>query len=64
MILSVSRRTDIPCHYAEWFIERVRDGFVFCRNPRRPSQISRIPITPDCVDAIVFWTKDPGPLVP
>lgn len=64
MILSVSRRTDIPCHYAEWFMERVRDGFVFCRNPRRPSQISRIPITPDCVDAIVFWTKDPGPLVP
>ena len=28
MILLVSRRTDIRCHYAEWFIERVRDGFV------------------------------------
>lgn len=64
MILSVSRRTDIPCRYAEWFIGRVREGFALCRNPRRPSQVSRIPLTPGCVDAIVFWTKDPGPLLP
>lgn len=64
MILSVSRRTDIPCRYADWFLGRVRAGFALVRNPRRPSQVSRIPITPDCVDAIVFWTKDPGPLLP
>lgn len=64
MILSVSRRTDIPSRYAAWFMERVREGFAMCRSPYRPSYVTRIPITPDVVDAIVFWTKDPGPMLP
>lgn len=59
MILSASRRTDIPCYYAEWFMNRIRAGYILTRNPMNHSQISRIPLTPETVDMIVFWTKDP-----
>lgn len=63
MILSVSRRTDIPAFYAEWFINRLKDKFAHVRNPMNCHQISEIPLTPDNVDCIVFWTKDPEPLL-
>lgn len=59
MILSVSRRTDIPSYYAEWFYIRIKEGFVCVRNPMNPRQVSEIRITPDVVDCIVFWTKNP-----
>lgn len=59
MILSVSRRTDIPAFYSEWFFNRLREGFVDVRNPMNIHQVSRVKITPDIVDCIVFWTKNP-----
>lgn len=59
MILSVSRRTDIPAFYSEWFFNRLREGFVDVRNPMNIHQISRVKITPDVIDCIVFWTKNP-----
>lgn len=37
MILSVSRRTDIPRWYSEWFLRRLRAGEVLVRNPYRHS---------------------------
>ena len=64
MILSASRRTDIPCHYPEWLMNRIRAGYVLTRNPMNHARLSRIPLTPDDVDCIVFWTKDPAPLLP
>ncbi len=64
MILSVSRRTDIPAFYAEWFYNRIREGYVLVRNPFNYHQLSRIPVTPDLVDCIVFWSKNPAPLMP
>ena len=64
MILSVSRRTDIPNYYPEWFMNRVKEGYCYVRNPMNPHQISKIPITPDIVDCIVFWTKNPKNLLP
>lgn len=64
MILSVSRRTDIPCLYGEWFINRLREGYVLVRNPFNHSQISRITVSPDTVDCVVFWSKDPGGILP
>jgi hypothetical protein len=63
MILSVSRRTDIPAFYSEWFMNRVRDGYLYVRNPFNYNQISKIDIKPDKVDCIVFWTKDPKPII-
>lgn len=59
MILSVSRRTDIPAFYSEWFFNRIKEGYVDVRNPMNIHQVSRIKITPDVVDCIVFWTKNP-----
>ncbi|MEA4831157.1 MAG: DUF1848 domain-containing protein [Oscillospiraceae bacterium] len=63
MILSASRRTDIPCYYSEWFMNRIRAGYVLTRNPMNHAQLSRIAITPDVVDCIVFWTKDSGNII-
>lgn len=63
MILSVSRRTDIPSYFSEWFFRRLEEGFLYTRNPMNPSQISKINICPEVVDCIVFWTKNPEPMM-
>ncbi len=63
MIISASRRTDIPTYYSNWFFNRLREGFVLVRNPMNPKQLSRIRLTPDVVDGIVFWTKNPTPML-
>ena len=60
MILSVSRRTDIPNYYSDWFFNRIKEGYVYVRNPMNIHQVSKIEITPDVVDCIVFWTKNPS----
>lgn len=64
MIISASRKTDIPAYYSEWFINRIKAGFVYSRNPMNAHQISRIPLDPEVVDCIVFWTKNPIPMIP
>ena len=63
MILSVSRRTDVPKLYSEWLINRLAAGYCVVRNPMNHAMLSRIPLTPDVVDCIVFWTKDPEPML-
>ena len=63
MILSASRRTDIPCYYSDWFYNRIKEGFVFVRNPMNIHQVSKIEISPEVVDCIVFWTKNPSPML-
>lgn len=59
MILSVSRRTDIPNYYSEWFINRIKEGYLYVKNPMNAHQISKIDLSPEVVDCIVFWTKNP-----
>lgn len=63
MILSVSRRTDIPAFYSDWFFKRVKEGFVYVRNPMNIHHVSRIKLNPNVVDCIVFWTKNPKPML-
>ncbi len=63
MILSASRRTDIPNYYSEWFFNRIKEGFVYVRNPMNAHQVSRIELSPEVVDCIVFWTKNPEPML-
>ena len=63
MIISASRRTDIPTYYSEWFINRVRDGYLYVRNPMNIHQISKITLSPNVIDGIVFWTKNPIPMM-
>lgn len=62
MILSVSRRTDIPNYWADWFLRRVKEGFVYIRNPINAHQIGRVELSPEVVDCIVFWSKNPSAL--
>lgn len=64
MILSASRRTDIPSYYGEWFVNRLRDGYVLIPNPYNPRRLSRLRLSPETVDLIVFWSKNPAPVLP
>lgn len=64
MIISASRRTDIPALYPEWFMNRLRERMVMVPNPYNRKKISRIRLSPDTVDCIVFWTKNPEPIIP
>ena len=63
MIISVSRRTDIPAFYLDWLFNRHREGYVCARNPMNLRQVSKISLDPDVVDGIVFRTKDPTPMM-
>lgn len=63
MILSASRRTDIPNYYSEWFFNRIKAGFLYVRNPINVHQVRKVDITPEVVDCIVFWTKNPEPML-
>ncbi|MDR2741171.1 MAG: DUF1848 domain-containing protein [Treponema sp.] len=59
MIISASRRTDIPAFFGEWFYNRLKEKRVLVRNPRNPGMITEIPLDPGLVECIVFWTKNP-----
>ena len=63
MIISASRRTDIPAFYAEWMLHRLRAGYCTVANPFNRNQVSRISLRPEDVDVIVFWTRNPRPLM-
>lgn len=63
MIISASRRTDIPAYYGEWFLNRLKEQYVLVRNPFNPSQVSRIYLREKEIDCIVFWTKNPLPFM-
>lgn len=64
MIISASRRSDIPAFYSRWWMNRIEAGFVLVTNPFNARQIRRIRLRPDAVDAIVFWTRHAAPLLP
>jgi DNA repair photolyase len=63
LIVSASRRTDIPAFYSDWFMNRAEAGFCLVPNPQNTKQVSYIPLTPDETDVIVFWTKNPAPML-
>lgn len=63
MILSASRRTDIPGYYSDWLMNRLREGFAYYRNPMNHAQLCKVLLTPENIDCIVFWTKDPAPML-
>lgn len=63
MIISASGRTDIPAFYAKWFLNRVAAGFACARNPFRPETVMRYRLDPEVVDAVMFCTKNPAPML-
>lgn len=64
MIVSASRRTDIPACFAPWLARRLREGYALVRHPYDPHQVTRVMLTPDAVDGLVLWTKHAVPLMP
>ncbi|WP_243366916.1 DUF1848 domain-containing protein [Fundidesulfovibrio soli] len=64
MIVSATRRADLPAHYAAWFLERARAGWCAVPNPFNALQVSRVSLAAKDVEAIVFWTRDPRPMIP
>jgi len=63
MIVSVSRRTDIPAFYGEWFARRLQAGFCLVPNPFNPRQVARVGLSASEVEALVFWTRNPRPFM-
>ncbi|NLG37120.1 MAG: DUF1848 domain-containing protein [Clostridiales bacterium] len=64
MIVSASRRTDIPALYAAWFAARLRDGEALVRQPYRPRSVVRVDLSAQAVDGVVLWTKNAAPFLP
>ena len=62
MILNVSGRCDVVAFFTPWFMNRLKEGYIDVRNPFYPSQISRILL--EEVEAIIFCTKNPFPIIP
>ncbi|MDR2573964.1 MAG: DUF1848 domain-containing protein [Desulfovibrio sp.] len=63
MIITASRRTDIPAFYSAWFLNRLKDGYALAPNPRNSQQLGRVELSPRIVDCIVFWSKNPAPML-
>lgn len=61
VIISASRSTDIPAFHAKWFINRLKVGYCVWYNPfnQQPIYVS----FKNC-KVIIFWTKNPKPLIP
>jgi hypothetical protein len=63
MIISISRRCDIPRFQFDWFMDKLDAGFVEVPNPFNARQIRRVGLSPGEADLLVFWTRDPRPLL-
>lgn len=61
VIISASRSTDIPAFFADWFMNRLRAGYVRWVNPFNANQTQYVSFSRTRV--IVFWSKNPRPLI-
>ncbi|MCC7495874.1 MAG: DUF1848 domain-containing protein [Fimbriimonadaceae bacterium] len=64
MIISASRKTDLPAFYGEWFRNRLRAGYCRIVSAYNRSQHATVSLQPGDVDGFVFWTKNVGPFLP
>lgn len=62
-VVSVSRRTDIPAFYTEWFINRIHDGYVLYPLPWS-DKLKHLKLSPENVNCFVFWSKNYVNLIP
>ena len=61
VIISASRSTDIPAFYAKWFFNRLAKGYCAWYNPFNQQKMY---ISFERCRVIVFWTKNPAPVIP
>lgn len=64
MIVNTGGRTDTVQYYSEWLLRRFAEGYVLSRNPLFPDKVSRIELSPDKVDCVVFCSKNYAPILP
>ena len=62
LIISASRATDIPAFHAEWLMTRLREGYSLWVNPF--NRLNRQYVSFSGTKVIVFWSKNPAPLLP
>ena len=62
IVISASRRTDIPAFYMDWFMEQIKKGVFDAVNPYNRRKF-KVPATPDKVHTIVFWSKNFDPFI-
>lgn len=63
MILNVGARTDIVQYFSKWFLLRLKEGYVYTRNPLFSNKVTRYDLSPDKIDAILFCSKNYRPLL-
>ncbi len=63
MIINVGGRTDIVNYYTPWLINRLKEGFVYTRNPYHPKQLIKYDLSRKKVDAIIFCSKNYKPIL-
>lgn len=63
MIINTGNRTDIPAYFSKWFFNRIKDGYVYVRNPYYFNQIVKYRLSPEVVDCLAFCTKNPEPFL-
>lgn len=64
MIVSASRRGDIPAYYVDWLMGRIEAGYAEVRNPFDARRSTRVSLAAEDVDFLVLWTRDPRPIAP
>lgn len=62
-IISASKRTDIPAFYADWLVERIKEGYALYRNPFNKGQVIKVSLRPEDVISLVLWTRNPKPML-
>lgn len=62
IVISASRRTDIPAFYMKWFMQQIDNGFFEIVNPYN-KRVSILTATPEKIHTIVFWSKNFGPFI-
>lgn len=64
MIVNTGGRTDTVQYYSEWLLRRFEEGYALSRNPLFPHKVSRLELSPDVVDCVVFCSKNYRPILP
>ena len=62
LVISASRVTDIPAFHGKWLMDRLEAGYCTWVNPFNAGQ--RQYISFERCRVLVFWTKNPEPLMP
>ncbi|MGE5653376.1 MAG: DUF1848 domain-containing protein [Bacillota bacterium] len=63
MIITASRRTDLPAFFGQWFMQRISEGYFYSTNPFNPKQVRRVSLSSTDVETIVFVSKNPQPFL-